>query len=135
MEKVNVVFNWIGTNMFLIVIVAILTVVLIVTILRFLGKPRTEQIDTFKKWLLYAVCEAEKNLGTKTGELKLMAVYEAAVKTFPWVKIFITFEQFKEYVDDALDEMKVLLDTNTSVKEYIEGEVETQPPEEGGADE
>ena len=66
-----------------------------------------------------AVTEAEAELGSGTGQLKLRAVYEMAVKTFPWVEKFIAFETFSTWVDEALEWMNTQLETNENVKAYV----------------
>ena len=65
---------------------------LIVT--RFFLKPTDEQINDVKQWLLYAVTEAEKDLGSGTGKLKLRQVYDLFLQRFPIVSRMISFEQF-----------------------------------------
>ena len=89
-------------------------------ILRWLEKPKAQQISDLKEWLKYAVVEAEKLLGSKTGELKLRCVYDKALLAFPWVAKFISFNIFKGYVSEALDWMENELSKNPSVVAYIE---------------
>ncbi len=80
-----------------------------------------------KKWLLFACLEAEKEFGSKTGAIKLRYVYELFIATFPLLAKFISFEEFSKMVDDALTEMKHLIDTNMAIFEYVGGyEVETK---------
>ena len=43
---------------------------------RFLKMPTSEQRERVKEWLLWAVTEAEKELGSGTGQLKLRQVYD-----------------------------------------------------------
>lgn len=74
-----------------------------------------------KKWLLLAVLEAEKEFGSKTGAIKLRYVYELFLSTFPLLSKFISFEQFSTMVDEALEEMKHLIDTNDAVSNYVDG--------------
>ncbi len=85
-------------------------------------KSTEEQIALVKKWLLWAVTKAEKELGGGTGELKLTSVYDMFVQRFPWVAKVISFERFSKLVDDALKEMRDMLETNSKAKEYVEGE-------------
>lgn len=74
-----------------------------------------------KEWLLYAVIEAEKELGSNTGKIKLRQVYDDFLITFPIVSKIITFNAFSSLVDLALDEMRELLATNEDCKMYAEG--------------
>lgn len=87
----------------------------------FIKRPTKEQIASVKKWLLWAVTKAEKELGGGTGKLKLREVYEKFVTKFPWVAMAVSFETFSLWVDDALDEMKKMLEQNKDVKLYVSG--------------
>lgn len=91
-----------------------------ISIVKFFKKPKDQQIKDLKEWLLYAVIKAEKYLGSGTGELKLRYVYDLAISKFPFVSVFIPFEIFSKYVDEALEQMKDMLDKNENIKEYIE---------------
>lgn len=91
---------------------SILILVLVVIGLIFLVKNDKAKA---KQWLLLAVLEAEKEFGSKTGTIKLRYVYDMFLSTFPILAKFISFEQFGEMVDEALAEMKHLIDTNMAV--------------------
>lgn len=77
------------------------------------------KITNVKQWLKYAVVEAEKFLGGKTGQLKLRYVYDLAVRQFPWIVTFITFEVFSGWVDEALEWMKDQIQQNKAIDNYI----------------
>jgi len=72
-----------------------------------------------KKWLLQAVVQAEKELGSGTGQVKLSAVYDKFIVRFPIVSKLISFNTFSSFVDDVLDTMRELLESNKSLKDYI----------------
>ncbi len=80
------------------------------------------QKKNIRQWLLYAVIQAEKNLGSKTGELKLRQVYSEFIALFPIISKIISFDYFSNLVDLALFEMKALIEENHKVKKYVEGE-------------
>ena len=80
------------------------------------------QRKNIKEWLLYAVIEAEKRLGSEMGRVKLREVYSEFIEKFPFISKLITFNAFSYLVDLSLAEMEKLLDSNKRVKEYIEGE-------------
>jgi hypothetical protein len=74
-----------------------------------------------KEWLKWAVTEAEKALGTGTGQAKLRMVYDMFVKQFPWFATFIPFSTFSYWVDEALEWMRQQLETNENFKAMVEG--------------
>lgn len=77
-----------------------------------------------KKWLLLACLEAEKEFGSKTGAIKLRYVYDMFLATFPVLSKFMSFEQFSNMVDTALEEMKHLINTNTAVFNIVNNTAE-----------
>ena len=107
-------------NAEVIVIIILAAIILIGAITWFVKLPLATKIKNLKEWLKYAVVEAEKALGSGTGQLKLRKVYDMAVGQFSWLSKFITFEQFSKWVDEALDWMNEQLSENEEVKEYIE---------------
>lgn len=106
------------------IIVAVIAVVAVaaVAVARFVGLPTAEQLTKVREWLLWAVTEAEKSLGGGTGQLKLRQVYDLFVARFPWLARLVSFSLFSAMVDDALDELREMLDTNEAVKEFVEGQ-------------
>ena len=83
------------------------------------GKQDKEtKIANIKQWLKFAVIEAEKALGSGTGQLKLRYVYDLAVKQFPWIVTLVTFEIFSGWVDEALDWMRDQLKQNSAIEGY-----------------
>ena len=80
------------------------------------------QRNHIKEWLLFAVIEAEKQLGSKTGKIKLRQVFDWFINTFPIASKFVSFNNFSNLVDVALDEMAEILENNKTIKEYVEGE-------------
>lgn len=94
-------------------------VVIVIAVLKFIRKPRPEQIAKVKEWLLLAVMEAEKKFGEDTGVLKLRFVYDLFVTRFPWIAKVLTFDRFSALVDEALDEMRNLLKKSPGLIEAV----------------
>lgn len=94
-------------------------VVLAGCVVWFIKLPNDKKIKSLKEWLKWAVVEAEKALGSGTGQLKLRMVYDLATKQFPWVSTLISFETFSAWVDEALDWMRDQLDKNEKIDNYI----------------
>ena len=63
-----------------------------------------------RSWLLLAVTEAEKQLGSGTGQQKLKRVYLWFTERFPIVSFFVAFETFSKWVDAALEVMEQILE-------------------------
>ena len=112
--------EWLIENWFVMLGLVALLVSMGFLVVKFLGLPTNEQVRKIKAWLLQAVIEAEKNLGGKTGKVKLSVVYDAFISKFPMTAKFISFDTFSIYVDLALVEMKNMLTANESVKQYVE---------------
>lgn len=108
-------------NWYLIVAGIAIVALAVVACIKWLQKPTAEQIENIKEWLLWAVTEAERELGGGTGKLKLRMAYDMAVRCFPWATA-IPFELFEEWVDEALGQMRYQLETNDKIKKYVEGE-------------
>lgn len=106
-------------NWYIIVATATVIAMLGFAIYLFVNKPTSEQLTQVREWLLWAVTEAERELGSGTGKLKLRQVYDLFVVRFPWIAKVMTFAVFSTLVDDALIEMRKLLDTNDAVAEYV----------------
>lgn len=104
-----IVDNW---GVILILILAIVGVVELIIV---------KDKQKAKEWLLLAVLEAEKLYGSKTGAVKLRYVYDMFLATFPILSRVVSFEEFSKLVDDALEEMKHLINTNVKVFEYVGG--------------
>lgn len=87
---------------------------------RFLKEPTERKITMIKEWLLFAVVQAEKELGAGTGQIKLRYVWDLFIQTFPALAPVISFEMFSKLVDEALEEMRHLLETNQDILYYVE---------------
>ena len=116
--------NFIINNWYIIVAVAALLAVGGVFVYRFFHIPTEAQLAKVREWLLWAVTEAEKELGGGTGALKLRQVYDLFVTRFPWLAKVISFELFSSLVDEALEKMREMLKTNQAVKALVAGEVQ-----------
>lgn len=109
-------------NWYLIIAAAAVLVIAGYGIYVFVKRPTSAQIQSIKEWLLYAVTEAEKALGSGTGQLKLRYVYNMFIDKFPYLSEIITFDMFSGLVDEALDDMRHLLETNKAVSNYVNEE-------------
>lgn len=103
------------------VIVGFIAVLIIagISVYKFAGLPTKSQIAKVKEWLLYAVTMAEAELGGGTGKLKLRSVYDMFIAKFPIMAKVVSFETFSLWIDEALEEMRIMLETNENVKQIV----------------
>ena len=120
-------------NWYFIVTAIVMVVMAGVICWNFFKLPTKEQIAKIKEWLLYAVTEAEKELGGGTGQLKLRQVYDLFVQRFPAVAAVISFDTFSGWVDEALEQMREMLAKNENVAAYVENCFLVQEIREGVA--
>ena len=105
------------------VIVGIIAVLIVAgfAVYKFAGLPTKSQVAKIKEWLLFAVTKAEQELGEKTGQLKLRTVYDLFVSKFPTTAKLVSFETFSVWVDEALVEMKKILENNKQIENIVKG--------------
>ena len=108
-------------NWYLIVTATIVLIGAGYSVYIFIKKSSTEQLKSLKEWMLWAVTKAEKELGSGTGKLKLRYVYDMFITKFPWLRNTISFEIVSMMVDDALEEMRIMLERNKAVKDFVSG--------------
>ena len=125
--------NFFIENWYFIVTAIVMVVMAGVICWNFFKLPTKEQIAKIKEWLLYAVTEAEKELGGGTGQLKLRQVYDLFVQRFPAVAAVISFDTFSGWVDEALEQMREMLAKNEQVAAYVENCFLVQEIREGVA--
>lgn len=109
-------------NWYIIVCIAAVVVCTILAAVNFTELPTSEQIKKVKELLLIWVTEAEKQLGSGTGAIKLRAVYDIFTARFPVIARVVKFETFSMWVDEALEELEVLLQ-NEKIEAYVKNEI------------
>lgn len=87
--------------------------------IKFVQMGQQQQIKMMSEWLLLAVVQAEKELGSGTGKIKLRYVYDKFIQRFGIIAKLMPFEMFSELVDKALEEMKELLSNNEQLAKYV----------------
>ena len=125
--------NFFIENWYFIVTAIVMVVMAGVICWNFFKLPAKEQMAKVKEWLLYAVTEAEKELGGGTGQLKLRQVYDLFVQRFPAVAAVVSFDTFSLWVDEALEQMRELLAKNEHAAAYVENCFLVQEIREGVA--
>lgn len=113
--------NWITNNWYIVLAMLMIGGLLVYNILKFLKLPTNVQIAKIKEWLVFACIEAEKQFGSKTGQLKLRFVYDKFISKFVGISSLISFEYFSLLVDQALETVRKLLDTNPTIASLVKG--------------
>ena len=124
--------EFLENNWYIIVAIVAVLVCVVELVIKFFKEPRSEQISNLKEWLKYAVTEAEKALGSGTGQLKLRYVYNLAINKFSFLK-FISFEKFSNWVDEALEWLNAQLSQNQKIQDLVNSnqeEITTTKPTE-----
>ena len=111
--------QWLVDNWALIMLLICVIIGCHMTFRKYYGLPREDQIKAIKEWLLFAVTEAEKVLGSGTGKLKLRYVYDAFITKFPWAAKVVPFVRFSTWVDEVLIDMRKMLETNTAINNLV----------------
>lgn len=106
-------------NWYLFIAMMAVAAVIGLTVGKFLSLPTSTQIEKVKEWLLWAVTQAEAELGNGTGQLKLRYVYDVFVQRFPVIAKAISFDTFSLWVDEALTEMREMLKQNKAVQKLV----------------
>lgn len=116
------------------VIALIVVLALVYKIAIFMKSPSQNQLAQVKEWLLYAVAQAEKKLGSGTGQLKLRYVYDLFILRFGTLARMISFETFSTLVDEALYVFRDMLRDNEAVSKYVGASPEAAEKLELGID-
>ena len=66
--------------------------------------------------------KSRKGTGSRNRKLKLRYVYDMFVARFEWLAKVITFDMFSMMVDEALEQMRTMLDSNEAVQKLIANE-------------
>lgn len=109
---------WLSENWGIIAAIIII-LVLCAVISHKLSIPSDRQIEVIRRWLLYAVIEAEKRYKSGTGTLKLHYVYDLFIAKFKELAPLISFDLFAAIVDDVLIDMRHILETNKDIEAYV----------------
>ncbi len=115
--------TWLIENWFILVVGIAGVTIGVSVVYDFSKMPTGKQVETIKEWLLYACIQAEKELGSGTGQLKLRYVWDLFIARFPYLTKVVSFELFSGWVDAALIEMRMLLTQNKAIQEVVKGEV------------
>lgn len=116
--------SWLSNNWITVLGLIIIAVAGIYEGYEFNKKDKEQKIAAICEWLKYGVTVTEKALGSGTGQLKLRMLYSMATAQFPFITKLMTFEQFSDNVDDALEWMRKQLDENPNIKAAIIGDVQ-----------
>lgn len=114
-------------NLPMIFLCLIFATALVCAVYYFYHLPTEDKKQALIEWLKWAVLQAEKEYGGKTGQLKLREVWNKALQTFPWLLRYISFEEFSMLVDTALEWLDKQLAGNQAIIELVYGDVDSNP--------
>jgi len=107
------IWNAIPTEAAVVLVLGLLLAAAVPAVLDFLRRPDSVKLALVQEWLLWAVARAEIALGSGTGEKKLNMVYCWFEVRFPLLCKLISFEDFRGMVDEALDQLFLILEHDT----------------------
>ena len=95
-------------------IIVVVSAIIGLLVLYKLGKK-----DTVKKIVLALVVQAEKTLGSGTGELKYAMVIDAIYNKLPFILRFLfTKKELDTFIEEAVSKMKELLSKGVTLTGY-----------------
>lgn len=112
--EASVIVDWTQALVWAVVLAAV-----VYSVIKFVRMPSEEQIRIIKECLLNWVVKAEAELGAGTGKVKLSEVYGQFVKAFPVLKTAVSFDTFSGWVDEALDQMRQMLQSNQNLCDVV----------------
>ena len=94
----------------------------IMVVVKFCELSHNQKKEKVREWLVYAVTKAEASLGGGTGQLKLRQVYDLFIQRFPKIANAVSFVEFSRWVDEALIDMRKMLEQNQAVSKLVKGD-------------
>ena len=95
-------------------IIVVVLVLIVLAVLYKLGKK-----DTVKKIVLALVVQAEKTLGSGTGELKYAMVLDAIYSKLPYILRFLfTKKELDTFIEEAVRKLKDILSKGVTLIGY-----------------
>lgn len=94
-------------------------IVVVIAIIGLLVLYKLGKKDTVKKIVLALVVQAEKTLGSGTGELKYAMVIDAIYNKLPFILRFLfTKKELDTFIEEAVSKMKELLSKGVTLTGY-----------------
>ncbi len=96
--------------------------VILIFILVMIVLIKRNQTDVVRKIVFYFVVQAEKALGSKTGEAKYSAVVAEIYARLPLIlRILFTHQNINDFIEESVDKLKVMLsDGRVDLLSYTE---------------
>jgi len=103
------ILNWLIENWFLIVIFLCFFGKSIINTINFLLMEPNKRLLFIRENILNLVLIAEKELGSKTGEMKLKLVITTFYKKYPFARLIFPENKLIELIEESVVEMKNIL--------------------------
>ena len=104
--------NFFIENWYIIVTFICAIILSLIKLYEFIGYPTSKKKEEIRNRLLSYVTEAEIELGSGTGKLKLAQVYDYFCTMFPYTKKWFTIDQFSDLVEEVLPTMREVLENS-----------------------
>ena len=80
--------------------------------------------------ILYSLCvKAEKEYGSKTGEIKKKEVIATFYAKYPWLSFFVSEDQISDMIDQVVSDMTKYFEKNTVAAENVGVPIPADAPE------
>jgi len=94
-------------------------IVVVIAIIGLLVLYKLGKKDTVKKIVLALVVQAEKTLGSGTGELKYAMVIDAMYNKLPFIlRLLFTKKEMDTFIEEAVSKMKDILSKGVTLTGY-----------------
>lgn len=107
-------------NWFLVIIGICLICILIIFIKNLLSAPTDVQVKVIKEFIYMLILNAEKELGSSTGQAKLAMVIKEFYSTCPIdLRSLIPEQMILEFIEEGVERMKKYFENDSVVKQNI----------------
>ncbi len=107
------ILNWLIENWFVIVVFVCVLFVLLVHIIKLFIMEPEKRLSFIKDTIFSLVLMAEKELGSKTGEMKLKLVITTFYKKYPFIRLILSENKLIDVIEESVVEMKNILKKNS----------------------
>ena len=94
-------------------------IILVSCIVAFIKAPPAARKQMIYNILYNLAVKAEKEYGSKTGEIKKKQVIADFYAKYQWLAFFVSEDQISEYIDEVVADMTKYFERNTTAAENV----------------